>query len=61
MPTEQRGLRLHSRQLRTPWDVVLRLQKNTQRGPLPFQLGKGFSLNLPHPFMTQMEIKTDLA
>jgi hypothetical protein len=41
--------------------VQLGLQKNPQRGPLSFQLGKGFSLDLPHPFMTQMEIKTDLA
>ena len=39
----------------------LRLQKDPQRGTLSFQLGKGFSLDLPHPFMTQMEIKTDLA
>jgi len=39
----------------------LGLQKNPQRGTLSFQLDKGFSLDLPHPFMTQMEIKTDLA
>jgi hypothetical protein len=44
-----------------PYHVQLRLQKNPQRGTLSFQLGQGFSLNLPHPFMTQMEIKTDLA
>jgi hypothetical protein len=41
--------------------VQLGLQKNPQRGTLSFQLGKGFSLDLPHPFMTQMKIKTDLA
>jgi hypothetical protein len=39
----------------------LRLQKDPQRGTLSFQLGKGFRLDLPHPFMAQMEIKTDLA
>jgi hypothetical protein len=53
IPAEQRSSGLHYMQLR--------LQKNPQRGTLSFQLGQGFSLDLPHPFMTQMEIKTDLA
>jgi hypothetical protein len=38
----------------------LRLQKDPQRGTLSFQLGEGFRLDLTHPFMAQMEIKTDL-
>jgi hypothetical protein len=42
-------------------NCFLWLQKDSQRGTLPFELGQGFSFNLSHPFVAQMEIEADLA